>query len=87
MSWKKELQTHTSDYFLLFLGAAIFCGLYLWFWPVRVRQVEIGLGLGLFYTFWGGWHHWRQRSLTGKVCVEYAAYGFLMSIFLWLLAM
>lgn len=86
MNWHKELREHSFDYTLLLCGVILTCIAYLQAWPERVHQAEIGLFLGLFYTFWGIWHHSRCKNLTGKIFLEYAAYGLLVSIFLWLIA-
>jgi hypothetical protein len=80
----QEIRRWPLDYAILCVGAGTAIALFFVFWPDTVKQNNAGMALGLFYTFWGIGHHWHTKTLTGKIMVEYAAFGLLVSLLIWL---
>lgn len=80
----KEFRRWPLDYAILIIGLATASWAFLHFWPDTVAQNEVGMMLGLFYTLWGIGHHWHTKTLSGRVMTEYAAFGLLMSLLIWL---
>lgn len=80
----QEVRRWPVDYFILILGVILVIAAFFFFWPDRVLQNNAGMGLGLFYTFWGIGHHAHTKTLSTKIMAEYAAFGLIVSLLIWL---
>jgi len=65
---------------LLILGFGL-GGLLLYRFDVS-SQIAIVVLMGILYVFWGVFHHFHDRSLTGKVLMEYIGMAILISFVL-----
>lgn len=73
----KELKKHPLDYVVLVIGVALCLLAYTLSWPNYYEQRLWAVVLGVFYTFWGLWHHDRTNSLHAATVLEYVGLGFL----------
>lgn len=80
----KEFKRWPIDYSILIAGALVAVSAFFFFWPDAQKQNSVGMVLGLFYTFWGIGHHLHAKTLTGKIMAEYASFGLLVSLLIWL---
>jgi hypothetical protein len=80
----RELKRWPLDYTILVGGVIVAMSAFSLVWPDTEKQNMIGMALGLFYTFWGIGHHLHTKTLTGKIAAEYAAFGLLVSLLIWL---
>lgn len=73
----QEIQNNFLDYTLLAVGISLCIFAYIFSWPHHDQQRLWAIVLGVFYTFWGIWHHSRSNSLHQSVVLEYVGLGFL----------
>jgi len=77
MLFRKEIKNRPIDFLILYLGFSIAALVYFSFpYPVMVRKLVV-IAMGLFYFFWGVWHHKQRGDFCPKVGAEYLLFAIL----------
>ncbi len=72
---KKELQTSSLEYLLLFTGSVLFLLLLKIFQGQRLLSFAVILSFVSLYIIWGFLHHAAERTLNLKSMIEYIFIG------------
>ncbi len=74
-----EFKEDKINFFILYAGFAIAAGIFFGF-PYRPNvQKYVAIYIGLYYFFWGIWHHHQKQDLCVKVALEYFLFALLGS--------
>jgi hypothetical protein len=79
----RELKKHKLDYSLLLLGLAVILFIFWSVWPETEQQKLCILALGVFYSAWGIWHHWREKTIHTATVIEYIGMSIFACLILW----
>lgn len=77
-----EFKKHPLDYLILASGILLILIAFFINWPIAQQQQLWAVVLGVFYTFWGLWHHARTNSLHQDTVLEYVGLGVLATTIL-----
>lgn len=84
---RKEFNRHRLAYIILIIGIAIFIFSFLGAWPNRLIQRVIVFSMSIFYFLWGILTHFKTRTMTKDVVLEYGFVSLLAGILLLLITL
>lgn len=67
----KDIKQNKIHYSVLAIGSGIFLILFLANQTNTTYMFRSSIAFAIFYVFWGFFHHYEAKSLTGKVMLEY----------------
>lgn len=79
---RSEFLRHRLAYLVLIIGISIFLFVFLGAWPNRWIQRLVVIAMSLFYFIWGVLTHFKTRTITREVILEYGAVSFLAALLL-----
>jgi len=84
---RNEFQRHKLAYLVLIIGIIIFILSFLGAWPNRLIQRVLILAMSVFYFLWGVLTHFKTKTITREVILEYASVSLLAIILLILITL
>ena len=84
---RKEFKRHQFAYIILIIGIIIFILSFLGAWPNRLIQRVIVFSMSIFYFLWGILTHFKTRTITKDVVLEYGSVSLLAGILLLLITL